>query len=217
MYKLSHFTEKNEELVFEFMQKNSFAFVTSMLDGFPVATHIPLEIKKQNDHLVLTGHIMKETDHYKAFVQNENVLVIFTGPHCYVSAGWYVTKNVASTWNYMDVHAKGKIKLTDNEGTKKIIKDLTDRYESLESEAAFHKLPVEYVNRLSTAIVGFHIEVDSLENVFKLSQNKDEVTKKQIIENLRKTNRYFENEIAGEMVLRQAQYDNTLAGLVDMK
>src|SRR6185312_15627282 len=210
MYRHSYYAERDERIVFEFMQKNPFAIVTGILNGLPVATHIPLEIKKENGDLFLMGHIMKETDHYKAFLQNENVLVIFTGPHCYVSASWYVTKNVASTWNYMDVHAKGKIKLTDNEGTKKIIKDLTDRYESLESEAAFHKLPVEYVNRLSTAIVGFHIEVDSLENVFKLSQNKDEVTKKQIIENLRKTNRYFENEIAGEMVLRQAQYDNTL-------
>jgi transcriptional regulator len=207
MYKLSHFTEKNEEVVLEFMQKNSFAFVTGMMDGFPVATHVPLEIKKQHDHLILTGHIMKETDHYKAFMQNENVLVIFTGPHCYVSASWYATKNVASTWNYMDVHARGKIKLTDDEGTKKIIEGLTNKYELHESEAAFHTMSAEYVNRVSKAIVGFHIEVDSLENVFKLSQNKDEVTKKQIIENLRKANRYFENEIAEEMVLRQAQYD----------
>jgi len=202
MYKLSHFTEKDEEVVLAFMQKNSFAFVTGMLDGLTVATHVPLEIKKQNDHLVLTGHIMKETDHYKAFTQNENVLVIFTGPHCYVSASWYVTKNVASTWNYMDVHARGKIKLTDDEGTKKIIEGLTNKYESHESEAAFHKLPLGYVNRLSKAIVGFHIEVESLENVFKLSQNKDEATQKQIIENLRNTNGYFEREIAEEMILR---------------
>lgn len=202
MYKLSHFTEKNEEVVLEFMQKNSFAFVTGMLDGFPVATHIPLEINKQNGMLVLTGHIMKETDHYKAFIQNENVLVIFAGPHCYVSASWYTTKNVASTWNYMDVHAKGKLKFTDDAGTKKIIESLTDKYESHESEAAFHKLPAEYVNRSLKSIVGFHIEVDKLENVFKLSQNKDEVTKKQIIENLKETSGYFEKEIAREIALR---------------
>ena len=56
---------------------------------------------------------MNETDHYKTFLKNENVLVIFNGPHCYVSASWYVKKNIASTWNYMTVHAKGKLKLTD--------------------------------------------------------------------------------------------------------
>jgi transcriptional regulator len=145
---------------------------------------------------------MKATDHYKAFSENEKVLVIFSGPQCYVSASWYVTKNVASTWNYMDVHAKGKIRFTNDENTKKIIKDITDKYEDAESEAAFDKLPKEYVERLSKAIVGFNIEVESVENVFKLSQNHDEQTRKQIIENLRKSNDFNENEIANEMIKR---------------
>ena len=202
MYRQSYFTERDEEIVFSFMQKNPFAIVTGILNGFPVATHIPLEIKRENDDLFFTGHIMKETDHYKAFLQNENVLVIFTGPHCYVSASWYVAKNVASTWNYMDVHAKGKIKFTDDEGTKKIIESLTNQYEPYSSEAAFHKLPEEYVNRMLKAIIGFRIKIESLENVFKLSQNRDEVSRKQIIENLEKTNEYFAGEIAKEMALR---------------
>jgi transcriptional regulator len=145
---------------------------------------------------------MKGTDHYKAFSENEKVLVIFSGPQCYVSASWYVTKNVASTWNYMDVHAKGKLRFTNDESTKKIIKDITDKYEDAGSEAAFNKLPKEYVERLSKAIVGFDIEVESLENVFKLSQNHDEQTRKQIIENLKKSNDFNSNEIAIEMEKR---------------
>ena len=211
MYRHSYYTEQDKGIVFEFMQKNPFAIVTGILNGFPVATHIPLEIKRENDKLVLTGHIMKETDHYKAFLQNENVLVIFTGPHCYVSASWYVTKNVASTWNYMDVHAKGKIKFTDDEGTKKIIESLTNQYEPHESEAAFHNLPAEYVNHVSKAIIGFHIKVESLENVFKLSQNRDEVSRKQIIEKLKKTGRYFDGEIAKEMALRTSAHFDRLS------
>ena len=202
MYKLPYFTEPDEEKVFDFMQKNSFAIIIGIYDNFPVSTHVPLEIKKENGKIIFTSHIMKETDHYKAFSENENVLVIFTGPDCYVSASWYVTKNVASTWNYMDVHAKGKIKFTNDEGTKKIIENITDKNESPESKAAFNKLPVEYVNRMSEAIIGFNIEVISLENVFKLSQNHDEITRKQIIENLRKVNSYFAGEIAKEMEKR---------------
>ena len=143
--------------------------------------------------------MMKETDHYKAFLKNENVLVIFSGPHCYVSASWYVAKNVASTWNYMDVHAKGKIRFTGDEETKNIIENITGQYELPGSEAAFDQLPVEYVARLSKAIAGFHIEVESLENIFKLSQNHDEVTRKQIIENLKRLNDYNSGEIAKEM------------------
>jgi transcriptional regulator len=202
MYKLPYFTESDEEKVFKFLQKNPFAIITGIYNNFPVATHVPLEIKKGKDKIILTGHIMRETDHYKAFLENENVLVIFTGPHCYVSASWYVTKNVASTWNYMEVHARGKIKLTGDAETKKIIEDITNRYETSKSEAAFDKLPKDYIERLSKAIIGINIEVQSLENVFKLSQNHDKTTRKQIIENLRKTNDYFAGEIAKEMEMR---------------
>lgn len=199
MYKLPYFTETDEGKVFEFMQKTTFSLITGIYQGSPVATHVPLDVKRKNGKVILTGHIMKGTDHHKAFLENDKVLVIFSGPHCYVSASWYVKKNVASTWNYMDVQATGNIRLTGEEETKKIIEDITNKYESLESEAAFNKLPEEYVDRLTKAIAGFHIEVESIENVFKLSQNHDEITRKQIIENLRKTNDYFAGEIAKEM------------------
>ena len=145
-----------------------------------------LILKKKQEKLVFTGHIMKNTDHHKAFLQNENVLVIFNGPHCYVSASWYEKKDVASTWNYIDVHAKGKIKFKDEQQTKKIIENITNKYEGLESEAAFNKLPKEYVDRLVKAIIGFTIEVESFENVFKLSQNHDIETRTNIIQHLDK-------------------------------
>ena len=137
MYKLPYFTETDEEKVFEFMQKTTFSLITGIYQGRPVATHVPLEVKRKNGKVILTGHIMKGTDHYKAFSENEKVLVIFSGPHCYVSASWYVNKNVASTWNYMDVQATGNIRLTGEEETKKIIEDLTNKYESAGKRSSF--------------------------------------------------------------------------------
>ncbi len=202
MYKFPYFTEQDEKKVFEFMQKTTFSLIAGIHNNFPVASHVPLEVKKLNGKIIFSGHIMKGTDHYKAFLENENVLVIFSGPHCYVSASWYVKKNVASTWNYMDVHVKGKIKFTDNDETKKIIENITNKYEDPESEAAFNKLPKEYVDRLSKAITGFNIEVENIDHVFKLSQNHDEITRKQIIENLKKLNDCNSNEIANEMEQR---------------
>ncbi len=202
MYKLPHFTEENEDVVFDFMDRNSFAIITGYDGNFPVATHVPLDIKKERGKIILTGHMMKNTDHHKAFLQNENVLVIFNGPHCYVSASWYIKKEVASTWNYIDVQAKGKIKFTDEEGTKKIIESVTDKYEGTESEAAFHNLPNEYVERLVKAIVGFTIEVSSVGNVFKLSQNHEEPTRKSIVERLKIGDDEDAHTIAKEMEQR---------------
>lgn len=202
MYKLPYFTEQNDKVVFDFMRKNSFAILTGYDGNFPVATHVPLDVQREGEKIVCTGHMMRNTDHHRAFSQNENVLAIFTGPHCYVSASWYVTKNVASTWNYMDVHAKGKIQFTDEEQTKRIIKSITDTYELAQSEASFDKLPKEYVDRLVKAIVGFTIEISGVENVFKLSQNHIPETKERIISNLEMRPDEASHAIAAEMKKR---------------
>ncbi|MEO6638610.1 MAG: FMN-binding negative transcriptional regulator [Ginsengibacter sp.] len=202
MYKLPHFTEKDEDAVYDFMHQNSFAIIAGNDGNLPVATHVPLDIKNENDLITLTGHMMKNTDHHKAFLQNENVLVIFNGPHSYVSASWYEKKDVASTWNYIDVHARGKIKFTDEKGTKKIIESITDKYEGKESEAAFHRLSVDYVDRLVKAIIGFTIEVSEIGNVFKLSQNHESATRESIVKHLNERRDEDSHMIAKEMEKR---------------
>jgi transcriptional regulator len=188
MYKIKHFTENDIQVVIDFIKENSFAMITGFGENYPVATQIPLEVEEKDGKIFLHGHLMKKTDHHKAFEANENVLVLFTGPHCYVSASWYANPQSASTWNYMTVHAKGKIKFTDEEGTYEAIKAVTNKYEGTETIAAFNKMPKEYIMQNIKAIIGFTIEVESIENVFKLSQNKTEEEKLNIITQLRKRN-----------------------------
>ena len=106
---------------------------------------------------------------------------------------------MGSTWNYMVVHAKGKIKFKDEEGTYNAVKAITNKYEGRESAASFDKLTAEYVEKMVKAIVGFTIEVESLDNVFKLSQNRDEDSKRNIIEQLRKRGDENSRLIAEEM------------------
>jgi transcriptional regulator len=202
MYKFSYFTEKDPEKVLAFMQENPFAVITGISDEHPVATHIPLSIKVQEDTLIMTGHLMKNTDHHKAFIKNKNVLVIFNGPHCYVSASWYNDPRVASTWNYITVHAKGEINFTDETGTRKMVEEITNKYEGLESKSSFNNLSKEYVDKLVKAIVGFTIQVKSFDNVFKLSQNHEEETRLNIIRNLNKNGGDGEKRIAKEMEQR---------------
>ena len=187
MYKFSYYTEEDPAKVIAFMKQNSFAMITGFGEPFPVATHIPLEVELQEDgRIFLSGHLMKKTDHHLAFEKNNNVLVIFNGPHTHISASWYTNPVMGSTWNYMVVHAKGKIKFKDETGTYNAVKDITNKYEGPQSAAAFDKLPKEYVEQMVKAIVGFTIEVEMLDNVFKLSQNRDEASQKNIIEQLRK-------------------------------
>ena len=72
MYKMSHFTEKDKSKIIAFMKENSFAIITGFGEQYPVATHIPLEvIVREDGKIVLSGHLMKNTDHHKAFVKND--------------------------------------------------------------------------------------------------------------------------------------------------
>jgi transcriptional regulator len=203
MYKLNHFTENDTKLVIDFMKANSFAIITGFGETYPVATQIPLEVEEKDEKLLLHGHLMKKADHHKAFEANENVLVLFTGPHCYISASWYANPQAASTWNYMTVHAKGKIKFTDEEGTYQAIKAVTNKYEGTETIAAFNNMPKEYIMQHIKAIIGFTIEVESFENVFKLSQNKPEEEKLNIIAKLKERNSNDDDvQIANEIEKR---------------
>ena len=188
MYKLPSYNEDDEEIVKQFVRDHPFAFIAgSDAANNPVATQVPLFIDERDKKLFLTGHIMRNTDHHKAFEQNQNVLAVFTGPHTYVSATWYDNPYQASTWNFMSVHAKGTIRFGNEEELIAILKRLTLHYENnrTTSTTVFDNLPVEYTGRLIKAIVAFEIEVTSLEHVFKLSQDRDEKSYDNIIDKLK--------------------------------
>jgi len=200
MYKFDYYTEKDQEKVIAFMKENSFAIVSGFGERYPAATHLPLEVEATEDgKIFLSGHLMKKTDHHIAFTKNENILVIFNGPHAHVSASWYTNPVMGSTWNYMTVHAKGKIRFKDEQGTYEAVKAITNKYESPESAASFDKLPQAYVDGMVKAIAGFTIEVESFENTFKLSQNRDQASQKNIIEQLMKRGDENSRKIAEEM------------------
>jgi transcriptional regulator len=205
MYKFDYYTEKDEQKVIDFMKANPFAIITGAGNEYPVATHIPLEVTvHDNGRIFLSGHIMRKTDHHLAFEKNNNVLAIFTGPHCFVSASWYTDPQVGSTWDYMTVHAKGKIIFTDEEGTLKAVKAVSDKFEGTSSEGAYDNLPKEYIDRMVKAIVGFTIEVEKFDNVFKLSQNRDIESQKNIIEKLKErgddNSRMIADEIENRLI-----------------
>ena len=187
MYRFSHYTEQDPAKVIAFMKENPFVMITGHGKQYPVATHVPLNIElKEDGKVILSGHMMRKTDHHLAFEKNENVLVIFNGPHAFVSASWYTNPSMGSTWDYMVVHAKGKIKFTDEEGTYQAVKATSDKYQGKDTVASFDKLPPEYIDHMVKAIVGFTIEVETLDNVFKLSQNRDKASQQNIIEQLKK-------------------------------
>jgi transcriptional regulator len=187
MYSLPYFKEKDQQVVLDFIHQHPFAFIVGCDEhNRPVATQIPVFIEERNGKLYLSGHMMKQTDHHKAFEKNAHVLCVFTGNHTYVSASWYSDPHTASTWNYMSVHVKGALKFLGESELIAVLKKTSLHFENndVQSPTVFDNLPEDYRNRLLKAIVAFEVEVQEMDNVFKLSQNRDQQSYNHIIEKL---------------------------------
>lgn len=187
MYNFSYFKETDRQVVLDFMHQNPFVFLSgSDASGKPVATQVPVIIVERNGDLFIQGHIMRKTDHHKAFCTNPNALVVFTGPSAYVSASWYSNPQTGSTWNYMSVHVQGELNFMSNDELIALMRKFTLKFEAgnTESQTIYDNLPDHFLNQMMSAIVGFEIKIEHLENVFKLSQNRDEQSYINIISKL---------------------------------
>ena len=186
MYNIPYFKADDSREVIEFMKANPFAMLCGINEkGFPVASHLPLLLEERDGRLFLEGHSMKKQGHTDAWYRNPNVLAIFSGPHSYVSASWYTNQQVASTWNYQAVHASGQLRMLDEEALHAVLTRVTRTFESPDSPSLVERLDPGYVQQMMKAIVAFEIEVSSVEHVFKLSQNRDAHSYRNIINHLR--------------------------------
>ena len=205
MYKVSHFTETSHQEIFDFIRSNPFVTLIGNDGTTSVATQLPVIIKEENGALHLRGHMMRKTDHCNAFEKNANALVLFTGPHCYVSASWYNERGMGGTWNYMTVHVRGTLRLLDEAETLKILTDLTHIYEDGQSKPELvENMTDKYLQTHIKAIAGFEISINDIYPLFKLSQNRNDESYQNIVAAL-KDGKRGEQEIASEMIKRRPE------------
>jgi transcriptional regulator len=209
MYNLSYFKAQDDDELLKFLHRHPFAVLTgSFQSGRQVATQVPILVDEREDGWYLQGHIMRNTDHHKAFIENPQVLALFTGPHTYVSASWYTNPQIGSTWNYMSVQVNGEIIFLPDEGLIKLMKKLTLHFEGQNhaSPTIYDNLPANFLSKMLPLIVAFEIKVEELQNVFKLSQNRDEKSYRNIIGQLdQKEEKGNAAQVADEMRSRLAQ------------
>lgn len=205
MYQFPYFKDNNESRLSEFIEAYPFAFLTgSFLSGKQVATQIPILMEEREGQLFLKGHIMRNTDHHKAFIENPQALAVFSGPNCYVSASWYSDSQMGSTWNYMSAHFEGGVRFMEATELIDFMKKLTLKFEkgNTQSPTIYDNLPEAYLNQMLNGIVGIEIQVEHHDHVFKLSQNRDEQSYSNIISKL-ETIGGSSNMVAQEMRKRQ--------------
>lgn len=176
-------TEPSE--MHQFINEYSFGVIISKS---LTATHLPFVLKaEEGNNVVLYSHCAKANPHWKE-INNEEVLIIFTGPHSYISPSWYAKGPGVPTWNYTAVHVYGKVTLLDKNGTLKAVDDIVIKYEpELLKEQRI--LTNEYRDKLLSGIVGFKVEITKIEGQLKLGQQRSKDDQKGVYAALKSSNK----------------------------
>jgi transcriptional regulator len=228
MYVPDAFRVDEPEQIARFIAENSFATVITEHEGFPFASHVPLLwdrgvgggaargsvgtlIARDNCSLgtpeslgTLLGHFGRANPHWQSAAQQVDgaaALAIFQGGHAYVSPSWYGEPNVVPTWNYVAVHATGKMRLiTDEDQLRALLARTVDFYEAARPTPwRIEDQDPGFIEKMSAGIVGFEIAVERLEGKWKLSQNHPVARRQRVIAALEESPRSADREIAEQM------------------
>ncbi|MGD8580586.1 MAG: FMN-binding negative transcriptional regulator [Lysobacterales bacterium] len=168
-----------------FVDEYPFAtLVANDSSGEFVATHIPLLVQNWGEHIVFRGHVMRETDHWKALKNFPNVFVSFLGPDAPVLGSWQLTPRFGGTWNYQAVHVRGTVQGRDRETLVMHLEELKNRFET-SPKHKFPSLPADYVDALLPMIKCIDVVVSDMRCIFKLSQNRRIEEFDRTVDNLR--------------------------------
>lgn len=200
MYIPKHFREDDLVVLLALMRTYSFAtLVSTQEDGVPVATHLPVSLESEPaPYGTLKAHLALGNGQWRTLQEGREVLVIFQGPHSYISPSWYEAELSVPTWNYATVHAYGRPRLiTEQAELYEHLSTLVSTYEGQFPQPwQFEKLPSDYVEKMMKGVVGLSIELTRLEGKYKLSQNRSLQDQHQVIEQLQTAEDTTTREVA---------------------
>ncbi|XBM33863.1 FMN-binding negative transcriptional regulator [Bacillus licheniformis] len=210
MYIPKYFKVENADEILDFVQKNSFGTIVTTEQGKPIATHLPLGLNKKGDDYYITGHIAYGNPQVGTLETCKDVLVMFQGPHAYISSSWYGHEDVP-TWNYQAVHIYGKASILERD---ELIEELTimmEKYEKhRENPILWDNLSPQLLERQLKAIVGFKIKVEDIQAAYKLSQNRNDTDYMNIIDQLQNEGDPDSEQLAAAMKKEAGKLDINL-------
>jgi len=172
MYSPSYNRLEDRAELLAFMRANNFPVLVTGTGGTLHASHLPVLVGRTEPQLVLDMHMPKNNPQWQEFFDDQEVMVVFSGPHAYVSPRWYEEKERVPTWNYAAVHAYGLPKINSerkakHESQRRLVAAMDPQW-----LPEFDKLPEKYVTMMLEGIVNFEISVTRIETRWKLSQNR---------------------------------------------
>jgi len=174
MYIPDSFSVADEGEIEAFVQRYDFGTLVSTANGALTATHLPVVVRREASGLVVASHVARANPHWKSLDGTSEALLIFHGPHGYVSPTWYAHGPAVPTWNYAVVHAYGLPQAREDVAfLEDVVGALVQRYEAhREAGWRLDNLPIDDRHRSLAAVVGIRMPVRRLEAKFKLGQNR---------------------------------------------
>lgn len=210
MYISKLYREEDREKILEFLKQNEFATLVTYDGEKPTASHLLMEVVEDGERLFVNGHMSRTNPLWKTFEKNPEVLVIFQGPHTYISPTWYNHVNVP-TWNYQAVHVYGSPRIvTDHTEAYNLLSKLIKRHEA-ENQYKLETLPQDFVAKEMKGIVAFQIEATRIEANYKLSQNRNDEDYHNIVSRLEERDDEMSHGVAEAMKEKRPSGVNQLA------
>jgi transcriptional regulator len=178
---------EDRKLLHDFMDEFPFVELVTASPEIRI-THIPVMLDRNSgSYGTLYGHVSRQNPQGAAFDGRQAAVIVFRGPHSYISPTWYARTDVVPTWNFAVVHATGKLKaITEKKSLHDLLAKLIVKFEEYEKSAYdFSKLPESYKYGMIAGIVGFEMKIERLEGKFKLGQERSAADKEGILRNLR--------------------------------
>lgn len=193
MYVPKHFREDDAEKLAAFIDEHAFGVLVTVVEGRPFASHLPFLYERQTN--ILLGHVARANPQWRHFSNGADVMVLFQGPHGYISPSWYLAPGVP-TWNYAVAHVYGSAQaLDDPSRIKAIVERLTEKYER-DNQPPW--VPA-YDQGLLQAIVGIEIRIREVQGKFKLGQNRSAADRTAVVARLEATGSECDSALAGLM------------------
>jgi transcriptional regulator len=181
----AHLVE-DRKFLHEFMDEFAFVDLITASPDLRI-THIPVLLSPTDGpYGTIYGHISRQNEQAKAVDGKQEAVIVFRGPHGYISPTWYQNRQAVPTWNFAVVHATGTLKpVTDPEQLHAFLGRLIAKFESYEgTDYDFAKLPDSYVKGMLGGIIGFEMQIERLEGKFKLGQERSEADRQSILSHL---------------------------------
>ena len=183
MFVPKHFTFEGRDALLAFIEAYSFGVLITHGDSGYEASHLPVVVDVQQNCLYL--HLARANSQVEALAACDTALMVFSGEHAYLSPRWYVSSNNVPTWNYSAVHATVKVTLLDQVGTIGVVDALSAFNESgFDEPWSSENMDQRKLDTLYKGIVGFKLDIETLQGKRKLSQNKKREDRLSVIQGL---------------------------------